>query len=37
MREVANDSEQAMVVRLRESNEASLGADLELDNALDGL
>jgi hypothetical protein len=37
MSAVAGESEAAMVVRLRESNEASLTADLDLDNALDGL
>jgi hypothetical protein len=30
-------AEAAMVVRLRESNEARLTADLKLDNAVDGL
>ncbi|WP_146157692.1 hypothetical protein [Enhygromyxa salina] len=37
MREVVGESEAAMVIRLRQDNEASVSADLELDNALDGL
>jgi hypothetical protein len=37
MRECVDESEAAMVIRLREDNEASVSADLELDNALDGL
>lgn len=34
---VVEEAEAAMVVRLRESNEAGLTADLNLDNAVDGL
>ncbi|KIG12568.1 hypothetical protein DB30_01231 [Enhygromyxa salina] len=37
MREVVDESEQAMVIRLRQTNEVSVSADLELDNAIDGL
>jgi hypothetical protein len=37
MRDTAIKAAKAMVVRLRESNEVSLTADLMLDNAMDGL